>query len=541
MLRWIFGGREAQSSAEKSGVLRIGEEQPKNRFTELQVLKGHFDIVRFLVQIDDFRCASAGDDGLVLVWNVETGERVQELRGHSRQITAMAVFRRGDVRLVTASSDRSVALWDPDTGNRVQTVLDLQSSVKCILVLERLSAWISAGEELCVWSKDFRLECLKEPHSDTGISSLIELPKNRVAAAVDRSIVIYKLMPCGDTLSVVEVSCLADHRDHIRALVNVNDGMFASGSHAGELILWDALDCGALAYRHISREEPQTGTQSHVGGPKPSEMSIRHLASDGNLVAAAAGSGVYVFSAATGAAVAYRKRAHDSDVLHTALLSDRSAEPKRVTSAVLFLRLLLRLSRQRADVVLGGRQREDVGHSRASVSRRTRLPRLLRDVDLGAFQQADVSCVQEDAGPARHQDAGVDGRPHRTLGCSPDVLGLPGERPGDVFGRPPAHPVEERREAVATAQPGALPETGGERRTLKGGTSFCNVCPNKRCRRDEGRTSGFKCCSRAGMKLECCAVKSQIVISFHSMQPRLNLVVRLQCSTTLCHNIPGQH
>ncbi|XP_061553839.1 WD repeat-containing protein 41 isoform X5 [Phycodurus eques] len=322
MLRWIFGGREAQSSAEKSGVLRIGEEQPKNRFTELQVLKGHFDIVRFLVQIDDFRCASAGDDGLVLVWNVETGERVQELRGHSRQITAMAVFRRGDVRLVTASSDRSVALWDPDTGNRVQTVLDLQSSVKCILVLERLSAWISAGEELCVWSKDFRLECLKEPHSDTGISSLIELPKNRVAAAVDRSIVIYKLMPCGDTLSVVEVSCLADHRDHIRALVNVNDGMFASGSHAGELILWDALDCGALAYRHISREEPQTGTQSHVGGPKPSEMSIRHLASDGNLVAAAAGSGVYVFSAATGAAVAYRKRAHDSDVLHTALLSD---------------------------------------------------------------------------------------------------------------------------------------------------------------------------------------------------------------------------
>uniref|UniRef100_A0A3Q4M1T0 WD repeat domain 41 n=1 Tax=Neolamprologus brichardi TaxID=32507 RepID=A0A3Q4M1T0_NEOBR len=54
MLRWILGGREAQSSAEKSPVLCIGEEQPKNCFTELQVLKGHFDIVRFLVQIDDF-------------------------------------------------------------------------------------------------------------------------------------------------------------------------------------------------------------------------------------------------------------------------------------------------------------------------------------------------------------------------------------------------------------------------------------------------------------------------------------------------------
>lgn len=40
---------------QKSPVLCIGEEQPKNWFTELQVLKGHFDIVRFLVQIDDFR------------------------------------------------------------------------------------------------------------------------------------------------------------------------------------------------------------------------------------------------------------------------------------------------------------------------------------------------------------------------------------------------------------------------------------------------------------------------------------------------------
>ncbi|KAI9534822.1 hypothetical protein NQZ68_010208 [Dissostichus eleginoides] len=150
MLRWILGGREAQGSLEKSSVLCIGEEQPKNWFTELQVLKGHFDIVRFLVQIDDFRCASAGDDGLVLVWNVETGERLQELRGHSQQITAMTTFTCDDgdtthTSLLTASSDRSLSLWDPDTGNRVQTISDLQSSVKCLLVLERLCVFVSGG------------------------------------------------------------------------------------------------------------------------------------------------------------------------------------------------------------------------------------------------------------------------------------------------------------------------------------------------------------------------------------------------------------
>ncbi|XP_054467852.1 WD repeat-containing protein 41 [Anoplopoma fimbria] len=330
MLRWILGGREAQGSVEKSPVLCIGEEQPKNWFTELQVLKGHFDIVRFLVQIDDFRCASAGDDGLVLVWNVETGERLQELRGHSQQITAITTFSCNNgltshTSLITASSDRSLSLWDPDTGNRVQTISDLQSSVKCLLVLERLCVWVSGGEELCVWNKDFQLQCQRQNHSDTGITALIELPKNCIAAAMDKEIVIYRLTVSTDSsMSVAEVSRLSDHQDRIRALINVNDGLFASGSHAGELILWDAIDWNILGYEHILWEESQSSSQAEIrlAAPKPSEMSIQHLTSNGRHILAAVGSGLYVYSIQTKMVVAYKKVAHDSNVLHTMLLSD---------------------------------------------------------------------------------------------------------------------------------------------------------------------------------------------------------------------------
>ncbi|XP_071372624.1 WD repeat-containing protein 41 [Centroberyx affinis] len=330
MLRWILGGREAQSAVEKSPVLCIGEEQPKNWFTELQVLKGHFDIVRFLVQIDDFRCASAGDDGLVLVWNVETGEKLLELRGHSQQITAITTFTctNGDTlhtSLITASSDRTLSLWDPDTGNRVQTISDLQSSVKCLLVLERLCMWVSGGAELCVWNKDFQLQCQRQNHSDTGVTALIELPKNCIAAAMDKEIVIYRLTVSTDSsLSVAEVRCLSDHQDYIRALINVNDGLFASGSHVGELILWDATDWNILAYEHILWEESQADAQAEIrlGAPKPSEMSIQHLTTNGKLILAAVGSGLYVYSILTKTVVAYRKIAHDSNVLHTMLLSN---------------------------------------------------------------------------------------------------------------------------------------------------------------------------------------------------------------------------
>uniref|UniRef100_A0A3B3X440 WD repeat domain 41 n=1 Tax=Poecilia mexicana TaxID=48701 RepID=A0A3B3X440_9TELE len=327
MLRWILGGREAQSSVEVSyPVLCIGEEQPKNCFTELQVLKGHFDIVRFLVQIDDFRFASAGDDGLVLVWSVETGERLQELRGHSQQITAISTFSCGDgfTSLITASSDRSLSLWDPDTGNRVQTISDLQSSVKCLLVLERLSVWLSGGEELCVWDKDFQLLCHRHKHSDTGIAALVELPKNCVAVAVDKEIVIYRLTVSSDSSMLLdEIMRCSDHHDQIRALINVNDRTFASGSHAGELILWDSANFRNVAYEHILWEESQPSSQTEIrlAAPKPSEMSIQHLTSNGRRKKKKT-CGLYVYDVVTKAVVAYRRAAHDSNVLHTMLLSD---------------------------------------------------------------------------------------------------------------------------------------------------------------------------------------------------------------------------
>uniref|UniRef100_A0A8C6KS25 WD repeat domain 41 n=1 Tax=Nothobranchius furzeri TaxID=105023 RepID=A0A8C6KS25_NOTFU len=327
MLRWILGGREAQGSLEKSPVLCIGEEQPKNCFTELQVLKGHFDIVRFLVQIDDFRCASAGDDGLVLIWNIETGERLQELRGHSQQITAITTFVcRSDVTahpsLITASSDRTLSLWDPDTANRIQTISDLQSSVKCLLVLERLSLWVSGGEELCVWNKDFQLRLTKPMCNNVLLqqTNLKCFDLNLLIVAV-----IHRLTLSTDSsVSVSEIHRLSEHQDQIRALISVNDGLFASGSHAGELILWDSISWTTQATMHILWEESQASTQTEIrlGAQKPSEMSIQHLSTNGKLLLAAVGSGLYVYNVVSRTVVAYRKAAHDSNVLHTTLLSD---------------------------------------------------------------------------------------------------------------------------------------------------------------------------------------------------------------------------
>ncbi|ELW70036.1 WD repeat-containing protein 41 [Tupaia chinensis] len=244
MLRWLIGGgREPQGLAET-----IGEEQTQNPYTELLVLKAHHDIVRFLVQLDDYRFASAGDDGIVIVWNAQ-----------------------------------------------------------CLTILQRLDVWLSGGNEVCVWNRKLDLLCKTCHLSDTVIFRLV--------APTDESL----------EWDIREVKRLLDHQDNILSLVNVNDLSFVTGSHVGELIIWDALDWTMQAYeRNFWDPAPQLDTQQEIKlCQKLTDISIHHFTCDEENVFAAVGRGLYVYSLQMKRVIACQKTAHDSSVLHIAKLPNR--------------------------------------------------------------------------------------------------------------------------------------------------------------------------------------------------------------------------
>lgn len=146
--------------------------------------------------------------------------------------------------ILTASADRTVIEWDCDTGRQVQKVSCFQSTVKCLAVIQRLDVWLSGGNDLCVWNRKLDLLCQTSHLSDTGITALIEIPKNCVVAAVGKELIIFRLVAATEGSlgwDILEVKRLLDHQDNILSLVNVNDVSFVSGSHVGELIVWDTL------------------------------------------------------------------------------------------------------------------------------------------------------------------------------------------------------------------------------------------------------------------------------------------------------------
>ncbi|XP_062905376.1 WD repeat-containing protein 41 isoform X1 [Mobula hypostoma] len=332
MLRWLLGGRDVQEPVEKSLVLCLGDDQPQNPYTQLQVLKGHSDIVRFMVWIDDIRFASAGDDGVVFLWNVQTGERLSELCGHSRPITGIAVIpsmyhlQSESSRLLTASSDKTVITWDLDTGSQIHMLAEFQSSVKCLMVLERLEVWLSGADRICVWTYNAELLCKTACFKDADVSLMIELSKNNIAAAIRKELVIFKLVTSSEshTWEITEMRRLSNHEDDIRALITINDDTFATGSHVGELIIWDVLDWTVKAFEsQFWNAAPQYDKPAEIKisqTPNQSETCIHHLTSDRENIFAAIGTGIYVYNLQTRTVIAYQQVAHDSRVLHIAKL-----------------------------------------------------------------------------------------------------------------------------------------------------------------------------------------------------------------------------
>uniref|UniRef100_A0A8C2VJ00 WD repeat-containing protein 41 n=1 Tax=Chinchilla lanigera TaxID=34839 RepID=A0A8C2VJ00_CHILA len=332
MLRWLIGGgREPQGLAEKSPLQTIGEEQSQNPYTELLVLKAHHDIVRFLVQLDDYRFASAGDDGIVIVWNAQTGEKLLELSGHTQKITAIITFpslescEEKNQLILTASADRTV--WDCDTGRQVRRVSCFQSTVKVKSPANRSFC----GVWFCLRKKMYFL-CNPWRKSDltfvSWISALVEIPNNCVAAAVGKELIIFRLVaPSKGSLEwdIIEVKRLLDHQDNILSLVNVNDVSFVTGSHVGELIIWDVLDWTVQAYeRNFWDPSPQLDVQQEIKlCQKPNDVSIHHFTCDEENVFAAVGRGLYVYNLQMKRVIACQKTAHDSNVLHIARLPNR--------------------------------------------------------------------------------------------------------------------------------------------------------------------------------------------------------------------------
>ena len=72
--------------------------------------------------------ASGSVDNSIIIWDINTGNNIRTLKGHSNWVCCLAVLPNGC--LASGSVDNSIIIWDINTGNNIRTLKGHSSYVR---------------------------------------------------------------------------------------------------------------------------------------------------------------------------------------------------------------------------------------------------------------------------------------------------------------------------------------------------------------------------------------------------------------------------
>ncbi|ERN00342.1 hypothetical protein AMTR_s00104p00054580 [Amborella trichopoda] len=127
---------------------------PSLRGSELKAtLNGHTRSVR-AISSDRSRVVSGSDDQSVIVWDKQTVQLLEELKGHNAQVSCVRML--SGERVLTASHDGCVKMWDVRTDTCVATVGRSSSAVLCMEYDDSTGILAAAGRDVVANIWDIR-------------------------------------------------------------------------------------------------------------------------------------------------------------------------------------------------------------------------------------------------------------------------------------------------------------------------------------------------------------------------------------------------
>ena len=125
----------------------------------IKTLNGHTSVVRSLQLLANNRLASGSDDKSIKIWNLDSGECLKTLSGHTNYIYSLHLLAKN--RLASGSNDNLIKIWNLDSGECIKTLTGHTSAVWSLqLCANNRLASGSNDNSIKIWNLDSG-ECLK--------------------------------------------------------------------------------------------------------------------------------------------------------------------------------------------------------------------------------------------------------------------------------------------------------------------------------------------------------------------------------------------
>ncbi|MCP4106055.1 MAG: protein kinase [Desulfobacteraceae bacterium] len=236
----------------------------------VKTLKGHTSYVESVSLTPDGKIAvSASKDNSICVWDLETGECLKILEGHNwdystspYRVRHMAFFKKlknissvtitpDGKTIVSGSDDKTVRVWDLETGQCVKILEGHTQAVDCISITPDSKTVISGSYDntLRVWDLETE-QCVKVLEGHTGPVYCADITadgKIAISGNEDKTLRVWNL-ETGECLMVLE-----GHTGPVYSVSMTPDGKTAvSGGWDNSVCVWNlqTRECVNLTERH---------------------------------------------------------------------------------------------------------------------------------------------------------------------------------------------------------------------------------------------------------------------------------------------------